>query len=313
MLKRLFCLTLCAAFTAGVSVQQVNALEDFAVSEDSISTALFIDISETPAIASDDSYPIETNEIIEEISLVPEGPSILVDNTFVEDANPTIFEQTTYVSLRSIVQTVRPDANIIWNGDHVSVTADGLSITVYPNSLYIIANGRYLYLPHGVRVVDGVTMLPIRTLAQALDADVYWNSEDKNTYITSGTGAIISGNEFYDEDALYWLSHIIHAESGNQPLVGKISVGNVILNRVESAIFPNTVYDVIFQKNQFSPTRNGSIYREPNTESVIAAKLCLDGAEVLSNALWFNRAGMNCWASRNKSCVATIGAHSFYA
>ena len=102
-------------------------------------------------------------------------------------------------------------------------------------------------------------------------------------------------------------------ESGNQPLTGKIAVANVVLNRVYNSRFPDTVYDVIFQKNQFGPASSGSIYREPNVESVIAAKLAMDGAEALDNVLFFNRAGLNCYASRNRSYVATIGGHAFYA
>ena len=120
------------------------------------------------------------------------------------------------------------------------------------------------------------------------------------------------GETFYQEDELYWLSHIIYAESGNQPMAGRIAVGNVIMNRVEDSRFPNTIYGVIFQKNQFSPAQSGSIYREPSEESIIAAKLVLDGAEVMEDALYFNRAGLSCWASRNRSLIATIGNHSFY-
>ena len=93
----------------------------------------------------------------------------------------------------------------------------------------------------------------------------------------SGT-PLASGDTFYNSESLYWLSRIIYAESGNQPLEGKIAVGNVVLNRVAHPQFPNTVKGVIFQANQFTPVQNGSINRTPSSESVIAAKLCLDGA-----------------------------------
>src|SRR5699024_12370625 len=70
------------------------------------------------------------------------------------------------------------------------------------------------------------------------------------------------------------ISRLIYAESGNQPLEGKIAVGNVVLNRVASPLFPNTVADVIYQPNQFSPAGSGHLSRTPNAESVVAAKLC---------------------------------------
>lgn len=281
MLKRISCLALSMILVSGVCVQQVTALEN--------------------------------SEVSEQQTAILEGPSIFVDGVAIETEELSTYEQTTYVSLRSVTMALRPDATVTWDGDHASVTASGLSITVYPNQKYMIANGRYLYLPYGARFINNCTMVPVRELVKALGAQVWWDSTDGNIFITSGTGAIVSGEEYYAADALYWLSHIINAESGNQPLEGKIGVGNVIFNRVKSASFPNTIYEVIFQRNQFTPASSGSIYKEPNADSIIAAKLCLDGAVVLPNALWFNTVSCSSWASRHKSCVATIGAHSFYA
>lgn len=307
MLKRISCLALSLVLLLGVLVQQVTAMEGSDVPEQPTAVEESA-VSEQPATAEDED-PIALDEQTE----TPEGPFVLVDGVVIEDASPSVYEQTTYVSLRSVAMALRPDAVVTWEGDHAAVTAEGLTITIYPGKCYFVANGRYLYLPHGVRFENNNTMLPVRVLAQALGAQVRWDVNDGNIYISSGTGAIVSGDAYYDADCVYWLSHIIFAESGNQPLNGKIGVGNVILNRVKSPVFPNTIYEVIFQNNQFTPARNGSIYKEPNAESVIAAKLCLDGAVVLPNALWFNRAGCSSWASRNKSYIATIGAHSFYA
>lgn len=281
MLKRISCLALSTVLFMGVFVQQVTALENPADSEQQIAAA--------------------------------EEPSVFLDGTAIEDAAPNVYMQTTYVSLRNVAMALRPDAVVTWDGSQAAVTADGLSITVYPNEKYMLANGRYLYLPYGIHLENNSIMVPVRELAKALDAQVWWDTNDGNIYITSGTGAIVSGDEYYNADALYWLSHIIFAESGNQPLEGKLGVGNVILNRVNHPSFPNTIYEVIFQRNQFTPARNGSIYKDPNADSIIAAKLCLDGAVVLPSALWFNTTSCNSWASKYKSYVATIGAHAFYA
>ena len=153
------------------------------------------------------------------------------------------------------------------------------------------------------------------TLAAALGANVAWDPTGNAVVITAGSGPITSGDLAYQSDVVYWLSHIINAESGNQPLAGKIAVGNVVLNRVASSLFPDTVYEVIHQRNQFTPVTNGSINLTPNTESVAAAKLCLDGANTIGNALYFinPRSAPNSWAARNRSYVATIGAHAFFA
>lgn len=322
MIKRISCIALCTILVSGIFVQQVTAMEDLPdieaeiVADTEIGTEADLPAEdlpeEAPEEASGEADEADAQAPAEETA-EPALPGILVDGVLVEDAAPSVYEQTTYVSLRSVAQALRPDAVITWEGDHAEVSAEGLSISVYPDRCYLIANGRYLYLPCGVRVENGSILVPVRTLAQAMDAQVEWDAVTGNTNLHTGSGAILSGNLYYDANSLYLLSHIINAESGNQPLNGKIAVGNVILNRVKSPIFPNTLYEVIYQKNQFSPAYNGSIDRTPNEESVIAAKLCLDGAVVLSDALWFNRAGLNCWASRNKSCVATIGSHAFYA
>ena len=58
---------------------------------------------------------------------------------------------------------------------------------------------------------------------------------------------------------LFWLSRVIYAESGNQPLDGKIAVGNVIMNRVKSLIFPTQWRGVLAQKNQFTTYRSGKL------------------------------------------------------
>ena len=96
--------------------------------------------------------------------------------------------------------------------------------------------------------------------------------------------------DYNREDKLYWLSRIISAESRGEPLEGQIAVGNVVLNRVDSPDFPDTIYGVIFDDRwggQFTPVRNGTIYQEPTEQSIQAAKLCLEGVNVAKDSLYF--------------------------
>jgi N-acetylmuramoyl-L-alanine amidase len=93
-------------------------------------------------------------------------------------------------------------------------------------------------------------------------------------------------------------------------------VGNVILNRVASPSFPNTIYDVIFDKKfgvQFTPAYSGSIYCKPSADSVIAAKIALEGYNTASGSLFFSSSSVSCWASKNRPYVTQIGNHRFYA
>lgn len=216
-------------------------------------------------------------------------------------------------SVRVLAEAICPGVTVAWNGTSAIVWKEGvISMSITPGMSYVTANERYLYVPGGVQTKDSTVMLPLEVILKALDATFVWNA-DGSLDITTGNGGILNGSRFYKDEDIYWLSRIIYAESGNQPLKGKLAVGNVVLNRVNSSRFPNTIKGVIFQKNQFSPVSNGTIYRSPSTESVIAAKLCLDGAVALNNVLYFNVNGLRSWASRNRTYVATIASHTFYA
>lgn len=234
--------------------------------------------------------------------------------TLAADVPNRVEARTTYVSYWPIVSALYPNATAEWVNGQAEVKADGLTLHIKPGAQYIEANGRYLYVPDGVKCEGYSIMVPIRTLCQALGAGVEWDGTQSTIQITSGSGPILSGEQAYQADVVYWLSRIIYAESGNQPLDGKIAVGNVVLNRVASPRFPNSVYEVIFQRNQFTPAANGSINRTPSAESVVAAKLCLDGANTAGSALYFvnHTVAPGSWASRNRPYVATIGAHAFY-
>lgn len=115
------------------------------------------------------------------------------------------------------------------------------------------------------------------------------------------------------DENLKLLAQIINAEAGNQPYKGKIAVGNVIMNRVNSPDFPKTIKEVIYQKGQFSPVANGSINKEPNTESIQAAKDVLNGVKVVdSNVLFYYnpKIATSRWIFTRK-VVANIGDHAF--
>lgn len=243
--------------------------------------------------------------------------SVAVNGAVLETEIPgEIYNQVTYVYYWPIIQQLDPEATVTWGETGAVIQAEGLTLNVRPGSDYLVANGRYLYLANGVRMnEDGVCMVPATALAWAFGGCAWWDGQAGVLHISASGSPVESGETYYDANDLYWLSRIIYAESGNQPLEGKIAVGNVILNRVEDPAFPNSIYDVIFQRNQFTPAMTGSINRDPSTECVIAAKLCLEGANTVGDALYFVNpyVSPNSWASRNRPYVATIGAHAFFA
>jgi len=302
-----------------------------------------------PALAADsDAVPEETaaksEEILEEVAEVRDA--VLLDGESAETVEFEIIDGVCYVTVSSFASLLDAEAMVEEGDGTVSVnaftvvevvpveqpageaesaeeveaaanvvTAD-LSLTACAGNGYVVANGRYLYAGDGLTQINGRVAAPVRLLAQVYNLDVGYDAESGLILLSHQEGAepyLADGGAVYDGDALYWLSRIIYAESGNQPLEGKIAVGNVVMNRVNDPRFPNTVYDVIFQKNQFSPAASGAIYREPNEESVVAAMLVLDGAQVTPTALFFNGVRLTrSYAARTRTYVTTIGDHAFY-
>lgn len=217
-----------------------------------------------------------------------------------------VYDGTAYIPFYGGVQTLRPDAEITWEDGIFTASAWDLTMTVKVGDPYLIVNGRYLYIPEKVKGWDdGTALVPARVLATALGAWVGWSGKVE---LCSGGVPLAAEDIPYDDTTLDLLARVITHESGNQPLTGKMAVGNVILNRVNSAKFPNTVSEVIYSPNQFPGATNAT----PNAESILAARLVLEGANVVPGAYYFNGAGKSCWASRNKALICTIGGHSFY-
>ena len=147
-------------------------------------------------------------------------------------------------------------------------------------------------------------------MGEALGCQVEWDP-----YL--GGAAVTSPGAAYDAGELYWLSRIICAESGAESMSGQIAVGNVILNRVRSSSFPNTVEGVIFDRKdavQFEPVSNGRVYLPPASQSGEAAKRALDGENVVGSALYFYAPALSqgMWINANRPYQQTIGCHRFY-
>lgn len=87
------------------------------------------------------------------------------------------------------------------------------------------------------------------------------------------------------------LAAIIECEAGGESYTGKVAVGNVVMNRVKSTVFPNTVLEVIYQNKQFSPVGSGRfaivLARGANAECYQAAQDAMAGAAPVGNCLFF--------------------------
>ena len=180
-------------------------------------------------------------------------------------------------------------------------------------------NGEIKTMPTTAKMVDERTYVSVRTLSDFFDSDVFWNELTHTVEIKKQGHEIQSEHidNSYTSDDLDWLAKIVHAEAGGEPDLGKIAVGNVVMNRVKSSEFPDNVYDVVFDRKfgvQFTPVANGTIYNNPTKQSYHAAKKALFGKKVVGNSLYFCNLSIstNLWIPNNRPFFTKIGKHSFY-
>lgn len=119
----------------------------------------------------------------------------------------------------------------------------------------------------------------------------------------------------YTDEDLLWMARIIYAEAGGESLQCQIAIGTTVLNRVESDLFPDTIYDVIFAPNQFSPVKSGTIYNTPSAASYEAARRCLEGERSDTRILYFQTAASapGSWMHRARKFIFTLDGVNFYA
>lgn len=254
---------------------------------------------ETPAAAPEntETAPVETD---------PDRVTVTVDGVVSESCFARLEGWTSYVSFYYGAKALRPDLDITWEEGVFVARAEDVYMTVSCGDLYLQINGRYLPVEGGIRQADdGAAWLPVRVLATALGAQVAWTGQVE---LTTGGSPLTEATRPYSDEDLDILSRVIQHEAGYEPMQGRIAVGNVIMNRVHSPSFPDTVSGVVYARNQFPGATNATA-REG---AILAAKLALEGVNVVPGAYYFNGVGKPCWASRNKAHLYTIGGHAFY-
>ena len=243
-----------------------------------------------------------------------------------------------YCAVKFFFESVLASSNVYWanNGSNVKgTTAYGETLTLFaqPGSQYMQVNGQSIYVPNGVKMYDGYTIAPIEQLAAVFQGSVCSYDWGTNLYVVT-TGAYLAAASYqvqqpvttaqtaatyyqpvgyYDPQTLDLIARIINSEAGSMSLEGKVSVGNVIMNRVNSPEFPNTVYGVIYQPNQFTVVNTNRFYATPSDQSIAAAKMVLDGVNYVPGAVFYNMSGLSSWASRNRPYLMTFAGHDFYA
>ena len=244
--------------------------------------------------------------------------SIYMNGERVLEGRSRLINSVTYVALRDFCALVG-DCEVTWDAKtRTAVATKGTKVaTATDMDYYIYADGRCFYTDVSCRMIGGTLYVPIRAAARAFDARVIWNDSSRSVDIVDNGGVCAAADEIYWDGSVLWLSRIIYAESRGEPLLGKIAVGNVVMNRVDSNLFPNTIYGVTFDKKygiQFTPVATGAIYNNANEECIRAAKMVLEGTSVNDGVLYFvnPRIASNSWVQNNRRFALAIGNHYFY-
>ena len=133
--------------------------------------------------------------------------------------------------------------------------------------------------------------------------------EAREAYPTEATTT--KSGELSETDK-YLLAKIIMAEAESESLTGQALVGRVVLNRVESADFPNTIRDVIFEEGQFTPVGNGRFEAvEPDDSCKAAVHLISTGWDESQGATYLSTHETD-WHRERLTFLFEKGAHRFY-
>lgn len=128
----------------------------------------------------------------------------------------------------------------------------------------------------------------------------------------SGAKSASAGVSSYSNNDMYLLAKAIYAEARGEPYTGQVAVGAVILNRVKSPKFPNTISGVIYQPGAFTAVDDGQINLTPNQTAINAAKDAMNGWDPTNGCLYYyNPATATSKWIWSLEVTLKIGKHSF--
>ncbi|EKP94400.1 cell wall hydrolase [Thermaerobacter subterraneus] len=200
------------------------------------------------------------------------------------------------VPMDDIVQLNRlPSASVVWAGTYLAIPR----IDRY--DIYTVRRGDTLFK---IAAAYGLAAAELQR-ANALAGDLILPGQRLIVPLGGATGAPSGGTAAAapapapsrsqaggqgvraTDYELRLLAQMVEAEAAGEPYVGKVAVAAVILNRVKSPLFPDTVAGVLFEPYQFEPVLNGTFWQEPSAESWQAAIDAVNGWDPTGGALYF--------------------------
>ena len=125
------------------------------------------------------------------------------------------------------------------------------------------------------------------TTEKPTEEDITEDVEEPSTQKVVYDSVPTKVNNFYDEDDLYILSHLIYGEAGGESDECQLAVGSVVLNRVKSNQFPNSISGVVFAPGQYACTWDGNYDKEPDARAIRNARYLLENGSQLPDGVVF--------------------------
>jgi len=196
--------------------------------------------------------------------------------------------------------------DMIYPGQKLNVSSQTYTVKS-GDTMYLIAKRYGISLDSLIKANNGLSSMIYP--GQKIVIPVAGTNTTQQSGTTSGgdSKAVIS----YTASELDLLARLVRAEAENQPYKAKVAVAAVVVNRVKSSEFANTISGVIYEKlggyYQFTPVENGWINRPATEECIKAAKEALHGADPSNGALfYFDDSATNKWLW-SKPIKARIG------
>lgn len=251
--------------------------------------------SETEQLQEAESETI----IIEEVGKVITDP---VDLTEDSDVYDVVYDD-------DVGKDTEPD--VLYEDEYGNISETEYEASVIYEEADAVAETEVIY-------VDDPEMIPIGTGSTV----IVETADEEESIFTKGTAASSYEASDYEVDLL---AKLIHHEAGNQPRAGKVAVGEVVMNRVNSDLFTqNNITDIIYAPGQFSYNEELA-NMHPTTEEYEIAEGIIDGTERIFNdesVLFFKNPTITSSGNYNSDDIVDwgkyewycfIGGHAFYS
>ena len=121
-----------------------------------------------------------------------------------------------------------------------------------------------------------------------------------------------SSSSGYTDADLYLLARTIYAEGRGEPYTGQVAIGAVVMNRVRSSKFPNTISGVVYQRHAFTAVSDGQINLTPDDKAMKAARDAMNGWDPTGGALYYYNPAVatSAWIF-DRQTITVIGKHVF--